>query len=147
MAQQHEIQSTVYTLSVAKSVITEPRCGLKTYLRHSHALEMEIFHASCFSERPDNITPRWGALRLKPVYQEGKLHCQRHPAALHIWIISLWCSTKAAFKNVDIKYTFIHEYRSQHKTLCTHFTSVIIFWKSITKVIGEEERALTNHVQ
>lgn len=96
MAQQREIQSTVYTLSVAMSMITEPRCGLKTYLRNSHALEMEIFHALCFSESPDNITPRRGALRLKPVYQEGKLHCQQHLAALYIWIISLWCNTKAA---------------------------------------------------
>lgn len=45
MAQQREIQSTVYTLSVAMSVITEPRCGLKLYLRNSHPLEMEIFHS------------------------------------------------------------------------------------------------------
>lgn len=76
MAHRREIQSTVYTLSVAKSVITEPRCGLKIYLRNSHALEMEIFHGLCLSERPDCITPRPGALRLKSVYQKGKRHCR-----------------------------------------------------------------------
>lgn len=77
-------------------------------------------------------------------YQEGKLQCQQHAAALHIWIISLWCDTKAAFRNVDVKYILIHEYKSQHEMICTHFT--FLFWKSI-KVIGGEERALMNHVQ
>lgn len=31
-----------------------------------------------------NITPRRGALRLKPVYQKAKIHCQQHLAALYI---------------------------------------------------------------